>query len=296
MKMNLESKMKQDIAMNKKENIDLKNKQENIQEDPELPLQRDKKSYTISMHNPSILQKLQTITKKNAQIAKKKILNKLDLLNDDPYNFNEKDFIRRRYDKDNVDNGKKFFKLRFLKSKLDSLDSNENNINNNNTKSDDSQSNVEKERCLRQYNSDFILTLEKSILSFNVKNYKDSYEILLNSRIIRNIKEYGEFLLVVGGFDKFLIGEFIAKQKYPNDKDSILFDLENNEQLKDYEKSLFGVKTNSKNNKDFVWLLLKENKNIALDEILYKNYDFFLISTESFSEETIAYFLFLKKI
>ena len=139
MKMNLESKMKQDIAMNKKENIDLKNKQENIQEDPELPLQRDKKSYTISMHNPSILQKLQTITKKNAQIAKKKILNKLDLLNDDPYNFNEKDFIRRRYDKDNVDNGKKFFKLRFLKSKLDSLDSNENNINNNNTKSDDSR-------------------------------------------------------------------------------------------------------------------------------------------------------------
>ena len=222
MKMNLESKMKQDIAMNKKENIDLKNKQENIQEDPELPLQRDKKSYTISMHNPSILQKLQTITKKNAQIAKKKILNKLDLLNDDPYNFNEKDFIRRRYDKDNVDNGKKFFKLRFLKSKLDSLDSNENNINNNNTKSDDSQSNVEKERCLRQYNSDFILTLEKSILSFNVKNYKDSYEILLNSRIIRNIKEYGEFLLVVGGFDKFLIGEFIAKQKYPNDKKEVL--------------------------------------------------------------------------
>jgi hypothetical protein len=195
MKMNLESKMKQDIAMNKKENIDLKNKQENIQEDPELPLQRDKKSYTISMHNPSILQKLQTITKKNAQIAKKKILNKLDLLNDDPYNFNEKDFIRRRYDKDNVDNGKKFFKLRFLKSKLDSINTNL-NIMINNKKKDDSQLNVEKERYLRQYNSDFILILEKSILSFNVKNYKDSYETLKNSGIIKSIKEYGEFLLV----------------------------------------------------------------------------------------------------
>ncbi len=101
-------------------------------------------------------------------------------------------------------------------------------------------------------------------------------------------------MLIQNPFFNLYLDSYI--QKYPNDKDSILFDLENNEQLKDYEKSLFGVKTNSKNNKDFVWLLLKENKNIALDEILYKNYDFFLISTESFSEETIAYFLFLKKI
>ena len=101
-------------------------------------------------------------------------------------------------------------------------------------------------------------------------------------------------MLIQNPFFNLYLDSYI--QKYPNDKDSILFDLENNEQLKDYEKSLFCVKTNSKNNKDFVWLLLKENKNIALDEILYKNYDFFLISTESFSEETIAYFLFLKKI
>ena len=66
------------------------------------------------------------------------------------------------------------------------------------------------------------MTLEKSILSFNVKNYKDSYETLKNSLIIKSIKEYGEFLLVVGGFDKFLIGEFLAKQKYPNDKKDVL--------------------------------------------------------------------------
>ena len=95
-------------------------------------------------------------------------------------------------------------------------------MNNNNKKKDESQLNVEKERYLRQYNSDFILTLEKSILSFNVKNYKDSYETLKNSLIIKSIKEYGEFLLVVGGFDKFLIGEFLAKQKYPNDKKDVL--------------------------------------------------------------------------
>ena len=59
-------------------------------------------------------------------------------------------------------------------------------------------------------------------MSFNVKNFKDSYEVLKNSEIIKNVKEYGEFLLVVSGFDKFLIGEFLAKQKYPNDKKEVL--------------------------------------------------------------------------
>ena len=132
----------------------------------------------------------------------------------------------------------------------------------------------------------------------NPKKYiEESAEYEINDILITayNNKLFeNKIMLIQNPFFNLYLDSYI--QKYPNDKDSILFDLENNEQLKDYEKSLFGVKTNSKNNKDFVWLLLKENKNIALDEILYKNYDFFLISTESFSEETIAYFLFLKKI
>ena len=132
----------------------------------------------------------------------------------------------------------------------------------------------------------------------NPKKYiEESVEYEINDILITayNNKLFeNKIMLIQNPFFNLYLDSYI--QKYPNDKDSILFDLENNEQLKDYEKSLFCVKTNSKNNKDFVWLLLKENKNIALDEILYKNYDFFLISTESFSEETIAYFLFLKKI
>ena len=132
----------------------------------------------------------------------------------------------------------------------------------------------------------------------NPKKYiEESVEYEINDILITayNNKLFeNKIMLIQNPFFNLYLDSYI--QKYPNDKDSILFDLENNEQLKDYEKSLFGVKTISKNNKDFVWLLLKENKNIALDEILYKNYDFFLISTESFSEETIAYFLFLKKI
>ena len=183
-------------------------------EESDVQFQRDK-SMSISFNtNP-------TQIKKNLPKEKEKE-SKLEILDDDVYTFNEKDFNKRRYDKNNVESGKKFFKLRFLKTKLDTINNNLNIMNNNNKKKDESQLNVEKERYLRQYNSDFILTLEKSILSFNVKNYKDSYETLKNSLIIKSIKEYGEFLLVVGGFDKFLIGEFLAKQKYPNDKKDVL--------------------------------------------------------------------------
>ena len=185
-------------------------------EESDIQIQRDKKSMSISFNNNNTSQLNKTIPKEKEKETK------LEIIDDDVYTFNEKDFIKRRYDKNNVESGKKFFKLRYLKSKLDSINKNLNIMNKNNKQKDDTQLNAEKERYLRQYNSDFILTLEKSILSFNVKNFKDSYETLKNSGIIKSIKEYGEFLLVVGGFDKYLIGEFLAKQKYPNDKKDVL--------------------------------------------------------------------------
>ena len=141
-------------------------------------------------------------------------------LEEDAFNFNEENFKRRKYNKDNVEKcGKKFFRMRYVKNKIK-----ENNpkAEKNKESNVDSQLNLDKERILRKYNSEFILIVEKSILSFNVKNFKDSYEILKNSGIIKNEREYGEFLLVVSGFDKFLMGEFLAKEKYPNNKKEVL--------------------------------------------------------------------------
>ena len=139
---------------------------------------------------------------------------KLNHLND-VNNFKEEDFKIRRYDKNNVNKiGKKFFKWRYISNKLTSK--------NNFPLNKEQDNNLDKNRILRKYITDFILTVEKSILSFNIKNFKDSYEILKNSDIIKNIAEYGEILLVVSGFDKFLVGEFLAKQKYPNDKKEVL--------------------------------------------------------------------------
>ena len=211
-------KGKDQTEFNKRKSDFIHNDSKIKKEESDIQIQ-NKKSMSISFNTDSNPTQLKKAIPKEKEKEKE---TKLEIIDDDVYTFNEKDFIKRRYDKDNVESGKKFFKLRFLKNKLDSINTNLNILNKNNKKKDDSQINVEKERYLRQYNSDFILTLEKSILSFNVKNYKDSCETLKNSGIIKSIKEYGEFLLVVGGFDKYLIGEFLAKQKYPNDKKDVL--------------------------------------------------------------------------
>ena len=63
---------------------------------------------------------------------------------------------------------------------------------------------------------------ENSILYFNLKNYEESYLYLFMNGIIKNVEEFGEFLLVGNGFDKLIIGEFLAKKEIPNDKKEVL--------------------------------------------------------------------------
>jgi len=131
----------------------------------EAPKSFDKNDYTYSL-NPQ------------NKVAEKKVIKELDKeketmikleIEQDANEFNENNYKERRYDKNNVETGKKFFKLRYIKNKLNS----EKKQKENNDKADNEEH--DKERILRKYNSDFILTLEKSIISFNVKNYKDSY-------------------------------------------------------------------------------------------------------------------------
>ena len=133
--------------------------------------------------------------------------------------FNENNYPKRKYNKDVINDGKKFFKFRFIQKKLKEK---EKKTKSNKNQNELTLSGLDKEKDFRIYNSDFLLLIEKSILSFNNKNYKESYDILFNSGIIRSITEYGEFLLVVSGFDKYLIGEFLAKEKPPNDKKEVL--------------------------------------------------------------------------
>ena len=173
----------------------------------------------------------------------------------------------------------------------ENMTSNENNIND--IKETISTEYINSKQKRENEIFDFFVDLRR-----NPKKYiEESVEYEVNDILITayNNKLYEKkIMLIQNPFFNLFLDAYI--QKSHDNKDNVLLDLNSNELLKDYEKSLFCVKTNSKNNKDFVWFLLKENKNIALEEILYKNYNFFIVSTENFSEEIIAYFLFLKKI
>ena len=71
---------------------------------------------------------------------------------------------------------------------------------------------IDKDSELRHYHSIFLKKVENSILYFNLKNYEESYLYLYMNGIIKNLEEFGEFLLVGNGFDKFIIGEFLSKK------------------------------------------------------------------------------------
>ena len=144
--------------------------------------------------------------------------------------FDEFKFIHRKYNKDNINNGKKFFKIRYIKKKLDKA-KNKYNI----------EGKFDKENSSLIYSKNFLLILEKAIFSFNQKNIKESYNILQKSEIINSITEFGEFLLAVSGFDKYLIGEFLAKDKPPNDKGEVLKSFINNIDMSHKKISLLEI-------------------------------------------------------
>ena len=86
-------------------------------------------------------------------------------------------------------------------------------------------------------------------------------------------------------------------QKTPFSKEDILNELENNKQLVNYKKILYSSEAPIDKPNECIWNLIKDNKDIALKEILYKKSDYFLVSTVAMSETSkiISYFLFLKK-
>ena len=84
---------------------------------------------------------------------------------------------------------------------------------------------------IRKKNNFLLIVIEKSIFYFNLKKYKECIELLLNEQIIRNNVEFGEFLLVIDGFDKDKITDFLSDENnidiLENYLDSINMDINN---------------------------------------------------------------------
>ena len=121
-------------------------------------------------------------------------------------------------------------------------------------------------------------------------NLSDFLSSAIKYKISNNIN-----ILIKNPFLNLFLDIYIKKTPYS--KEDILNNIENNEHLKVYKKNLYITKSSVDNIEESVWNLLKENEDKALDEILYKNIDYFIVSTICVSDKKIimAYFLFLKK-
>ena len=122
--------------------------------------------------------------------------------------------IKHRYKENNFDFGREFFKNRFINRKIEKYK--EKNENNQSIKL------IDIDKLKIKFQILYYKKVEKSILCFNLKLYMDSYNILLSNKIIDKLEEFGEFLLVINGFDKFIIGEFLSKNHPPNENKIIL--------------------------------------------------------------------------
>ena len=163
--------------------------------------------------------------------------------------FDQKNYQNRKYNSSNFDQGKKFFKLRYVKNKLNETLNKKENIININEKIIPQLDPKEKEKLeqyenitlnhkktreniIKKYCGIFVIFLEKSIFYFNKEKLKESYDILYNFDIIQNEAEFGEVLLIISGYDKNLIHENVFKKK---GKDEIIKGF-----LSSIEMTLFG--------------------------------------------------------
>ena len=109
------------------------------------------------------------------------------------------------------------------------------------------------------------------------------------------VKNQNVNFLIKNPFFNLFLDMYVKKTPYS--KEEILNGIESNNQLINYNKFLYSSEAPIDKPKECIWNLLKNNKDIALKEILYKKSDYFLVSTISISEtkKIISYFLFLKK-
>lgn len=177
---------------------------------------------------------------------KKNLEELLSYKDKDIKNFFPEEFSIRKYNKKNIEAGKIFFKYRYIKNKLEQTPKTIPRSSVINIKDFDNlnliPSNSAGKRLsysmnlnllkaeeiyndkndFRVYNSKFLTIVEKSIIHFNFKKYNESYKVLLQEKIINSENEFGEFLLVVNGYDKNILGTFLSKNKTPNENKEVI--------------------------------------------------------------------------
>ena len=202
-------------------------------------------------------------TKGNYSSDKKEALKKLydNLANTHWNNFDENMFQNRKYNASNLEIGINFYKLRYLNRKLKTAPKqNQPKISTEKGKALFPLKEEELEKLERyeminserkqkitpkdvvKYKKLFLILIEKSVVSFNYKYIKESYEMLLDFDIIDNPYEFGEILLTETGYKSEVIGELISKNDYPNEKEEVTNGFLGAIEISDFENILEYIK------------------------------------------------------
>ena len=115
---------------------------------------------------------------------------------------------------------------------------------------------------------------------------------IISSSLNRSVSDFNN--LIKNNYFNLFFDTIVRKTPYS--KKDILENIEKYEKIKHYNKYLYSSKANIENVNECVWNLLKDNKKIALDEILYKKCDYLIISSfiHSDNKTIITYFLFIQ--
>ena len=202
-------------------------------------------------------------TKGNYSSDKKEALKKLydNLANTHWNNFDENMFQNRKYNASNLEIGINFYKLRYLNRKLKTgPKQNQPKISTQKGKvlfplKEEELEKLERYEMINlerkqkitpkdvvKYKKLFLILIEKSVVSFNYKYIKESYEMLLDFDIIDNPYEFGEILLTETGYNSEVIGEFISKNDYPNEKEEVTNGFLGAIEISDFENILEYIK------------------------------------------------------
>ena len=225
----------------------------------------------MNLHNPSkLIYSFSCVNKEMSLYDNIRVLSISDIENIQLNEFDEKNIrYPRRYTMDTKRCGHKYFIYRYLKYNLKEID----------------------KETIGRKNYFLIITIEKSIFYFNLKRYNECIKLLMDEKIINNNVEFGEFLLVISGYDKSLITEFLSdknnKEILDNFIDCISMDYNESplintlkfllsclnfpkkEIIEEFSLKYFDY---NKNNKDFIKSFKsKEAFNLLVDKIILVN-------------------------
>ena len=119
----------------------------------------------------------------------------------------------------------------------------------------------------------------------------DLQDIISSAIDIRISKNY--INLIKNSFFNLFLDTYV--QKTPFSKETIMKNINKNKQLTPYRKILYQTEAPKDDPCQSIWNLLKEHRDIALNYILLRDIDYFIVSTYSLIERKtlLIYFLFL---